>query len=199
MKWIIFDMMGVICTTADDVNDCLIPYIHRYNTSCSKADINDLYMQASLGKLSSQHFFECVGINEPEKAFETYIASSLGINPKFIECVTKLKDKYKIGLLSNDVEEWSHYFRTLHGIEAIFDAVVISSCVHSRKPDSLIYETFLSIAHTQANDCLYIDDRYANIVRAETLGFNVLLFNYGEDSTYKQIKDFDELDQYLSF
>ncbi len=52
-----FDVMGVIFEVGDDTNDLLVPYIQKIDSEISKEKINEVYIKASLGKISSRQFW----------------------------------------------------------------------------------------------------------------------------------------------
>lgn len=55
-KWVILDLMGVIFKVGDDTNDLLVPYILKMNDMISAEKINEMYLKASLGVISSFDF-----------------------------------------------------------------------------------------------------------------------------------------------
>lgn len=61
-KWIIFDVMGVIFTVGDDTNDLLFPFVQQRNKFITREELNNTYMDASLGKITSEEFWRRTGI-----------------------------------------------------------------------------------------------------------------------------------------
>jgi HAD superfamily hydrolase (TIGR01509 family) len=80
----------------------------------------------------------------------------------------RLRGQYKIGMLSNDVGDWSRYLRKRFGLD-FFDAVVISGDVNCRKPDRKIFEKFLEKAGVKPEECIFIDDRKKNLEVAASI------------------------------
>ena len=62
---IVFDAMGVIFEEGDDTNNLLIPFIERECAYTDRPTIHHLYMEASLGHISSKEFWEQVGGDYP--------------------------------------------------------------------------------------------------------------------------------------
>ncbi len=178
-KWIIFDVMGVIFTVGDDTNDLLVPFIQDINKNISKDKINEVYLEASLGHISSARFWEMTGIAHGDSYInieKEYLDTRLTIDEQFIEVATRLRDYYNLAILSNDVSEWSSYLRKKYGINEVVNFSIISGDVGCRKPSEKIYRIALEKIGAEAKDCLFIDDRNKNLVPAMDVGMRVLRF-----------------------
>lgn len=206
-KCIIFDAMGVIFEVGDDNNELLIPYIHSFNSCFSAEFINEKYLQASLGKISSKEFWDEVGLGDRYPDIETdYLEKEVTINKDFIKVARELKQKkYGLAILSNDVSEWSYHLRRKFQLEDLFDYVVISGDVGYRKPDYDIYRILLSKISDKFNDYIFIDDKYSNLVPAQNLGMKTIKFEtsksiHDDKGTYSGyiIHGFDELTQIIN-
>lgn len=99
----------------------------------------------------------------------------LTIDDAFIPIAKSLSARYRFGLLSNDVSEWSKCIRRKFALN-FFDCVVISGDVQVRKPDTAIYELFLKKCRASANTCVFIDDRHKNLSAAQALGMKTIHF-----------------------
>ena len=61
-----------------------------------------------------------------------------------IEHMRRLRERgYKMAICTNNVREWEHLWRAKLPIDEIFDVVVDSGFVGSRKPEPRIYELTL--------------------------------------------------------
>lgn len=198
IKWIIFDAMGVVFTVGDDTNDLLVPFVRERNGHIPTSLISETYLQASLGKITSRQFWGKIGLGAQYPAVETeYLDTRLSIDNEFVVIAKKLRLRYSIGLLSNDVSEWSRYLREKFALDFL-DTVIISADVQCRKPALRIYERFLNQAQTNAKECVFIDDRYKNLSAARMLGLRTIHFarettvgNFVPDAT---IRSFSELE-----
>ena len=154
IKWIVFDAMGVIFTEGEDVYNFLIPFIQERNP-ISKDEIYAVYRKANLGEISSREFWEDVGLGHEYPQIETrYLDSKSDLDADFVPVARVLSKKYGIGLLSNDISEWSAYLRNKFSIN-FFDVVVVSGDVHYRKPDLQIFSRFLKDANTYTEECIF--------------------------------------------
>ncbi len=176
-KWIIFDVMGVIFEVGDDTNDLLVPYIKKLNNNITSEQINELYIDASLGKITSCVFWERLGFDGIYPEVEiNYLDQCLTLDKEFTVIAEELKEKYNLALLSNDVSEWSLYLRQKYNLNKFFQEIVISGDVGFRKPSDKIYNIVLERIGCNANDSVFIDDRYKNLVPAMKLGMRGIKF-----------------------
>ena len=62
-----------------------------------------------------------------------------------------------------------------------FEETVVSGEVGVLKPDPAIYQILLERIQCEAEQCVFIDDREANVVAASQLGFDGILFTSAEN------------------
>jgi putative hydrolase of the HAD superfamily len=60
------------------------------------------------------------------------------------------------------------------GLRDLADFMVISHCVHMRKPDPQIWKLALDLAQVTAREAIYIDDRKMFVEAAADLGFSAI-------------------------
>lgn len=174
---IIFDVMGVIFKVGDDTNDLLVPYILKRNPAVSAEYINQVYIKASLGRISSKEFWERVGFKEDYQKREIdYLDSCLTFDEEFFQAALDLKNDYDLAVLSNDVSEWSMYLRKKYYLDGLFKEIVISGDIGLRKPDKNIYRFMISRMETTPQNCVFIDDRYKNLKPAAEEGLKTIRF-----------------------
>ena len=201
-KWIIFDAMGVIFEVGDDTNDLLVPYIQKRNDLISAEIINEMYLKASLGEISSFDFWKELGFySEYPEIEREYLDTCLTIDPDFIETARTLLKKYYLAILSNDVKEWSTYLRVKFDLNSLFKIIIISGEVGYRKPDERIYNVLLDRIHSSPSNCVLIDDREKNLLPASEIGFKTIRFIREESIDYFpadfEISSFVELPQVI--
>lgn len=196
IKNIFFDVMGVVFVVGDDTNELLVPFIQKFNKIITKEQINEYYSDASSGKMTSYKFWLKVGVDESRiNLIETeYLDKNFISDTGIIDIMKILKEKgYKIGLLSNDLSEWSEFLRNKFGLNDLVDYCVISGEAKSRKPDEAIYKYAIRKYKIDPQESVFVDDRYKNLVPAEKLGFKTVLFDrnysYKENTTCKKIND----------
>ncbi len=82
---------------------------------------------------------------------------------------------YKLYVLSNMSKEYIKFLRQRE-IYALFDGDVVSCEEQTVKPEARIYEILLERFNLDPCETIFIDDRAANLVVAQTLGINTHLF-----------------------
>ena len=108
-----------------------------------------------------------------------------------LEMLLRLKEKYRVFLLSNTnkthIDYVMKYLETEYGITdwdtRYFEKVYYSHLVKMRKPNTDIYNFVLEDAGINAEETLFIDDNPANIKTAAALGWQIILHNDGRDIT----------------
>lgn len=178
-KWIIFDVMGVIFKVGDDTNDLLVPYVQQIDKKCSREKINKIYIEASLGNITSSEFWKRLHVADDDNFSEVekrYLDNCLTIDEQFIDVAKQLKNNYNLAILSNDVSEWGRYLREKYGINELVKFSVISGDVGYRKPSEEIYKIALTKVNVSPENCVFIDDRDKNLIPAQKLGMKVIRF-----------------------
>ena len=178
MKWIVFDVWGVVYTECESVDNVLTPFVRRYVPSLAREQIRDAYRRASVGDLSAREFWTRLGLGDRYPQIQEEMLDSAHIlDEHFIPIAEQLKGRYSLALLSNDLTEWSEGLRRRFGIDRFFQVTVISDEARSRKPDHGIYKTFLQRAEISGAECLFIDDRLRNLKGAAEVGLRTCWFD----------------------
>ena len=82
----------------------------------------------------------------------------------------------RMALCTNNVREWEPYWRAMLPIDEVFEVVVDSAFVGTRKPESRIYEITLERIGVPAEDCVFVDDLEVNVGAAQKAGMKGVLF-----------------------
>jgi putative hydrolase of the HAD superfamily len=93
------------------------------------------------------------------------------------DIIEKLKSNgYKLGLLSVHVKEWVDHCEKEFDYHKLFHSVLYSFEIEVCKPEKRAYELMLEKIESKAEDCLFIDDNSENLIAAEKLGIETILF-----------------------
>lgn len=175
MKTVIFDMFGVI---AIDPAANLMPFVKDKLKHFSDDEIEDIWLKAATGCISSHDFFKMLGFEGDIGKLEREYLDTVEVDESFFEATERLKGKgFRLALLSNDISEWSLYIRQKFNLDCHFDLVVISGECGLIKPDTRIFEHALSRLSETAENCVFIDDRVKNLDAAGRLGMDTILFD----------------------
>ena len=173
MRTVVFDAMGVLYTSADDVTAELIPYLREANSPLSDNDITHLYHEASLGRLTSAQFWDACGVSGDDELYCTRHSLVPGM-------ITLLKDlvaqKVPLACLSNDVSEWSRILRQRFHLDEYIDTWVISGEIRTRKPSEEAFTVLMETIDTPPGQIIFFDDRPNNVAAANNLGIDAIDF-----------------------
>jgi putative hydrolase of the HAD superfamily len=141
--------------------------------------------ELELGRVSEAEFLSKLGEQlsrdlgrrvELDSFGERYF-ENLHPNERMISYMRELKDRgYRMAICTNNVREWDRLWRAKLPVDAIFDVVVDSAFVGSRKPEPRIYEITLERLGVAASKALMIDDIESNCRAAEELGLRAVWF-----------------------
>lgn len=102
--------------------------------------------------------------------------------------IQKLREKYRIVLLSNTNELHFEFLTEHYPILKHFDAYVLSHEVGAIKPEKPIYETAIAAAQCLPSECFYTDDMPENIEAAKPFGIHAYVFKNFEE-TQRQLAE----------
>ena len=173
--WLVLDAMGVIYRPGDDVQGLLIPYLRAHACPLNDNEIRALYVECTLGKLSSTEFWRRAGV-EGVCSDEDHCRSHR-LNGGVVDFGREMAARgVGIACLSNDVSEWSRILRHRFDLSEIVSEWVISGDVGVRKPSPEIYRILLGRLECAAADVVFVDDSEANLNAAAGEGLRTVLF-----------------------
>lgn len=142
-----------------------------------------------LGRLSEQ-LSEHRGSRVELDGFGELYSQYLHPNPRVIAYMRELRGRgYKLAICTNNVREWEARWRAMLPVDEIFDVVVDSAFVGSRKPEPRIYEVTLERLNAAPEATLFIDDIDVNCEGARAVGINAIQFR----STDQAIDEIEEM------
>jgi len=98
-------------------------------------------------------------------------------NDRMIDHMRGLRERgYKLAICTNNVREWEARWRAMLPVDEIFDVVVDSAFVGSRKPEPRIYQITLERLGTAPEAALFVDDVEINCQGARDLGIQAVHF-----------------------
>jgi putative hydrolase of the HAD superfamily len=107
----------------------------------------------------------------------------LQANEALIAYMRELRGRgYKLAICTNNVREWEARWRAMVPIDEIFDVVVDSAFVGTRKPEPQIYRITLERLGATPEATLFIDDTEVNCDGARQLGMTAIRFRRTEQA-----------------
>jgi putative hydrolase of the HAD superfamily len=89
---------------------------------------------------------------------------------------------YRMAICTNNIREWEPRWRAMLPVDEIFDVVVDSAFVGSRKPEPRIYRITLERLDGTPERTLFIDDVELNCEGARALGIEAIRFRSTEQA-----------------
>jgi putative hydrolase of the HAD superfamily len=156
----------------------------------ARLGVNPLF-ELETGRLSETEFLRQIGVQLSEQLGRTIDVDGFGEryfahltpNEPMIGYMRALRERgYKLAICTNNVREWEGRWRAMLPVDEIFDVVVDSAFVGTRKPEPRIYELTLEALEVGAGSALLIDDIEANCAGARALGIQAVWFQSSEQA-----------------
>ena len=109
--------------------------------------------------------------------------SHLEPNPEMIDYMRGLRERgLRLAICTNNVREWESRWRSMLPVDEIFELVVDSAFVGSRKPEPEIYRVTLERLGVAADRTLFVDDVQINRDAAREAGMQAVHFRETEQA-----------------
>jgi putative hydrolase of the HAD superfamily len=117
-------------------------------------------------------------------SFKEIYFEALEPNEPMISLMREIRrEGHRMALLTNNVREWEHLWRSMLPVDEIFELVIDSGFVGMRKPDPGIYElTVARLSGINPDDCLFVDDLLVNVEAAQAIGMAAVHFRDNEQA-----------------
>ena len=194
-KAIIFDLGGVLLNIDYKLTIDAFEKLGIKNAISfySKKGQNSIFDKIEVGEISLKIFLELLQKqthNANLKAVEdAWNAMLLDLPQKRLEYIKKLKNTYKIFLLSNTNEIHINAFKRNLGntkwgeFKSLFDKMYLSHEIGYRKPNKEVFQIILKENGLQKMEVVFIDDSLQHIKAAENLGIKCHYLQETEDIT----------------
>ena len=194
-KAIIFDLGGVLLNIDYKLTIDAFEKLGVKNTASfyGKKVQNPIFDKIEMGEISPKAFLELLqkqthnaSLKEVENAWNAML---LDLPQKRLECIKKLKNTYKIFLLSNTNKIHMNAFKRNIGntkwseFISLFDKMYLSHDIGYRKPNKEAFQIILKENDLQKIEVVFIDDSLQHIKAAENLGIKCHYLQETEDIT----------------
>jgi putative hydrolase of the HAD superfamily len=105
------------------------------------------------------------------------------------EVLRKLQSKYKLGIVSNfAIPECVVKLLETHGLDKVFNVVVVSAAVNKRKPSPEIFKQALEKLSVDATETIFVGDTVdADIKGAKDMGMKTIFIKRREQKEAEQV------------
>ena len=112
-----------------------------------------------------------------------HFMDALQPNHELFDRYRELRDRgLRFALCTNNVREWEPLWRSMLPIDELFEVVVDSGFVGTRKPEPEIYAITLERLGLPAAECAFIDDLEVNVAAAREAGMHGIHFRDTEQA-----------------
>lgn len=183
IKNIIFDLSEVIISGYHGVEKLV-----EKNTEITaeeflqrKREMTNLFLDTMRGKFTEDEYIRQLLEKEDwsisSEQLKVIIRNNLNIPVEgTMEIIRKLKNQYKLILLSDHVKEWMKYIFDNNDEINIFDKKYFSYELGKLKSDNGTFKAVLEDSNIRAEETLFIDDYESNINAARLVGINGVQF-----------------------
>lgn len=186
--------MSKIKVIVFDLGNVLIPvHIERIRENLEKIDIGlgerfrsrfqnnlDVHDKYERGALSDDEFLnvmmEWTEHKLDKEKFSLIYSDIFSLNTEVVSLLPKLKENYRLILLSNTDYLHKKYGWIKYDFIKYFDKLILSFEAGSRKPEDKIYLAVEEFTKEKPEHHLFIDDLELNIKKAIDLGWDGIIF-----------------------
>jgi putative hydrolase of the HAD superfamily len=191
LETIIFDLGGVIIDVKSDkewLEEDLLPIFQR--DQFEQLFTNNFFKHFETGKVSAQDFIKklkSIALDQnctSETILIHWNALLKEIPQQRIDLLKRLKEKYRLILISNTDE--FHLSAVQQYMRQKFKEDILTNYFHHcyysfqvglRKPHREIYDLVIQHEQLHVSNCLFLDDKSANLVEPSKLGIPTLLID----------------------
>lgn len=189
---IIFDYGGVL-THENAWENTTSEYLEKLGLDSDQENkiLKKYWQKAKVGGIPSDNFWEEISkVTKVDKdTIRQEVFESFSADQRMLALIKKIKmGSYKLGLLSNMIDDWADHIETTLELDKIFDVIMFSSREKDMKPNESIFKLALKNLDSEASKTLFIDDKEKNTLAASKIGLNVILHKNFED-TVSQMKE----------
>lgn len=182
MKAILFDFDGVL--TIDKYgSDSILRYLDEH-TDVPFEILKKEYYKINKGLLYGQYthkdiwndFCKNIGADiDIQMLMDSFINTPL--DNDMLSVVKQLKEKYLIGLVTDNKVDRIDAILQHFGLVSMFDVVTVSAQCKCGKDHRKIFEVTMNELNVDADQCVFVDNSEKNLVIPNEMGMHTILFD----------------------
>lgn len=182
IKKIFFDFDGVLTTdkTGSETHSKYFSQKIGVNAQELLSKVKQYDGEIDAGKISIKDVWESICKEakiefNPNWLKEAFISTP--IDERMLEYARQLKDKYSVGIITDNSTERMNVIMEQNKGFNIFDTIIISEDVKCTKEGTEIFEITTQRANVNAEECIFIDNKQKNVDIAKKVGFIGVYFD----------------------
>ena len=183
IRHIFFDIGGVLATNGWDRTQRKAA-VEQFNIDPVDFQVRHEEVVGALeeGLISLDEYLDVAVFSKPRsftrEEFRSFMFALSKPNSETIEIARNVAEgcRYWVMTLNNESDELNRYRIKTFGLDEIFDSYLSSCWLGLRKPTRKFFDRALSIAQAVPEKSLFIDDREQNLMPAQSLGMQTILY-----------------------
>ena len=182
IKKIFFDFDGVLTTdkTGAETHSKYFSQKIGVNAQELLSKVKQYDGEIDAGKISIKDVWESICKEakiefNPNWLKEAFISTP--IDERMLEYARQLKNKYSVGIITDNSTERMNVIMEQNKGFNIFDTIIISEDVKCTKEGTEIFEITTQRANVNAEECIFIDNKQKNVDTAKKVGFIGVYFD----------------------
>ena len=194
IKTIFFDLFGVLLGINQSTiihyvaKKIALPYIQTKDIV-----MGEIFMRLERGEIGFKQYFQDLQYALPGGEKLNYdefqlrwMSNNIDELPA-VQCLPKLKDNYKLYIISNTSEAHIDSLKKQFKLFSNFEKIITSEAANSSKPSLEIFNYALNKTESTVESSIFIDDMAGNVNIAKKIGF-----------TTHHYKDYEGFDNFIS-
>jgi len=133
-------------------------------------------------------FCDCIGqsldIQILQDAFD-----STPSNKEVFQLASRIKNKYKIGIITDNKKDRIVAVRKKFGLDDIFDSIIVSADVGCGKDNERIFYQAAESVGVRPEECVFIDNQRKNLVVPVRIGYKTIFYDHEKNDVSALIKE----------
>lgn len=132
----------------------------------------------AIGKMTTREFWRkvCQDMQIPYAGFCRIFATAYVLNKGFMHIAKALRRDYQVILYSDNFSVMAPELKRKKAVKGLFDQMYFSNEIHLLKTDRRAFPLILRKLKRKSSECVFIDDKRANLVIPKQLGVYVIQF-----------------------
>ena len=170
MQMMVLDVHDVLLRMSSDPLERVVPFVKAHGSPLPTDEIVELHRQATLGRMRSPAFWEACGVVGDSAQLDAELLAGTRLQHGAKEFLREMHRRgVPVAVVTNDLADWSHQLRDLHGLSGVTPWVV-SSEIGVRKPDPAAYEALRRMTGVPYFSMVVVDGQIPALDTARTLG-----------------------------
>jgi len=176
LRLVVLGGIGVVWDAGGDPEGLLVPFVREQGGVVDPGEVADRYRAASLGHLSSEEFWDAVGVVGDSEVLDAEYLSRVRMRADVLPFLDRMDERsMPVACLTNAVLAWSFQLRDRFELEGRLEPWVASGEVGARKPSQAMFEALRRMSGEAFGDMLLIDSDPATLEVARGLGISTVL------------------------